>query len=155
MTDNAASDWAFPVRFYFMVEFQSKLDRFQTSFTEVSGLDMRVETIKKTSDTGIWITMPGGVQYGKITLKRPIPPDNNDTFTQWIYKCLKADTNKKMIAYDMIIKLLNKEGNPLAGWICSYAYPLQWTLDSLNSEDSKLVTETVIMACNRIDRLKI
>ena len=44
MADNAAADWTLPVNFYFLVEFQSKFDRFQASFTEVSGLNMQLST---------------------------------------------------------------------------------------------------------------
>ena len=116
MTDNAASDWPLPVSFYFLVEFQSKLDRFQTSFTEVSGLNMQLSTVEKPSDSGMWIKMPGGVKYGNITLKRPVPLTSDDTFTQWVDKCLQADKDKRMIPYDMIVKLLGKDGKPLMGW---------------------------------------
>lgn len=151
MTGNAASDWALPVTFYFRVEFQSKFDRFQTSFTEVSGLDMQLTGNDKLTDTGIFVTMPGGVKYGKITLKRPI---QDDPFRKWIYECLKADKGKRMIPYDMIIKLLDKDGNPLAAWNCSHAYPTQWTLSGLASDKSALAMETVVMGCNRIDYVK-
>ena len=155
MADNTASDWALPVNFYFLVEFQSKFDRFQTSFTEVSGLNMQMSTEEKPSDAGMWIKMPGGTKYGNITLKRPVPLESNDTFTQWIDNSLQADKDKKMIPYDMIVKLLGKDGKPLAGWICSHAYPTQWSLDALNAEKSGLATESVIMSCNRMDRIKI
>ena len=63
MADNAAADWTLPVNFYFLVEFQSKFDRFQASFTEVSGLNMQLSTEEKPSDSGMWIKMPGGVKY--------------------------------------------------------------------------------------------
>lgn len=153
MPNNATSDWA--VKFYFLVEFQSNWDRFQTSFTEVSGLDMQLKTNEKPSDSGIWIKMPGGVEFGNITLKRPVPAKDNDTFTQWVYKCLKADKDKKVIPYDMIIKLLGQEGSPLAGWVCSHAYPVKWTLGGLNAQENGLATETIVISSNRIDRIKI
>lgn len=155
MADNAASDWTLPVNFYFLVEFQSKLERFQTSFTEVSGLNMQLSTVEKPSDLGLWIIMPGGVKYGNITLKRPVPLTSDDTFTQWVDECLQADKNKRMIPYDMIVKLLGKDGKPLMGWKCSHSYPTQWNLDALNAEKSGLATESVIISCNRMDRIKI
>ena len=62
MADNAAADWTIPVNFYFLVEVQSKFDRFQASFTEVSGLNMQLSTEEKPSDSGMWIKMPGGVK---------------------------------------------------------------------------------------------
>ena len=155
MTDKAASEWTLPVSFYFLVEFQSKFDRFQASFTEVSGLNMQLNTEEKPSDAGMWIKMPGGTKYGNITLKRPVPLSSDDTFTQWVDKCLQADKGKKMIPYDMIVKLLSKDGKPLMGWKCSHTYPTQWSLDALNAEKSGLATESIIMSCNRMDRIKI
>lgn len=147
-----ALDWTFPVDFYYKVEFQSKFDRFNASFTEISGLGMRINGKKEMTDVGVWVKMPGGVDYDEITLKRPV---KNDTFFQWAYKCMKADSDKMMVPYDMVIKLLDKDGNPVAGWICSHAFPTRWTLDSLNSEKSALATETVVINCNRVDCIKI
>lgn len=153
--DNAASDWTLPVNFYFLVDFQSKFDHFQTSFMEVSGLEMRLKSNKKKNDSNVDVNMPTGISYGKITLKRAVPTSNNDIFTQWAYKCLKADKEKMIVSYDMIIKILDQEGKPVVGWNCSHAYPLKWSLGDLNAQKSDLVMETVVMGCNRIDRIKI
>lgn len=148
MADNAASDWSLPVSFYFRVDFQSKFDRFQASFTEVSGLDMRLVGNAEPEFTGIWMKMPEGREYGKVTLKRPVM---DDTFRKWVRKCLEADQNKKLMVYDMVIKLLDKEGQPLASWLCSHVYPVQWTLGGFVAEKSDLATETIVIGCNRIN----
>lgn len=149
MADNA-SVWTLPVNFYFKVDFQSKFDHFQASFTEVSGLDMQLQGTNKPNDAGIWIIMPGGVKYGKITLKRPI---KDDTFRKWVYQSLKADKDKRMVPYDMVVKLLDNNGQPVASWLCSHAYPIQWTLGSFTAEKSELATETIVIGCNRIDHV--
>ena len=153
MPDNVASDWALPVNFYFLVEFQSKLDHFQASFTEVSGLDIQLRTKNHSNDTGMWIKMPETVTYGNITLKRPVVPLKGDFFTQWVNKCLKADKDKQMIPYDVIVKLMDKEGKPLIGWKCAYTYPVQWTSGGRDSNKSELATETVVLTCNRMERI--
>lgn len=151
MAGNTTSDWTLPLDFYFNVEFQSKFDRFTASFTEVSGLGMKITGDKKMTDIGVRVKMPGGVTYDEVTLKRPA---QNDLFAQWVRKCLKADANKVMVPYDMIIKLLDKEGNPAISWMCSHAFPTQWTLGSLNAEQSALAMETIVISCNRIDNIK-
>lgn len=148
MAGNTTSDWFPPVSFYFRVDFQSKFDRFQASFTEVSGLDMRLAGGAKPEFTGLWMNMPKGREYGKVTLKRPVM---DDTFRKWVRKCLEVDQDKRMVAYDMVIKLLDKEGQPLASWLCSHVYPIQWTLGGFIAEKSDLATETIIMGCNRIE----
>lgn len=107
---------------------------------------------KKMTDVGVRVKMPGEVDYDAVTLKRPV---KHDTFIQWVHKCLKADANRVMVPYDMIIKLLDKDGNPTIGWLCSHAFPTQWTLDGLNAERSALAMETIVINCNRIDNIKI
>lgn len=119
---------------------------------EVSGLEMGLKGKNRPTDSGVWIIMPAGLQYGKITLKRPV--DTTDTFGKWIYKCLKADTNKRMIPYDMIIKLLDKDAQPLVSWTCFHAYPIKWSLGNLDSDKNGLAVETVVMGCNRIEHTK-
>lgn len=152
---NIESDRALPVSFYFLVDFQKEKEHFEVSFMEVSGLEMHLGTNKKRNDSNVNVNMPVGVNYGKITLKRAVPASNDDAFTQWVYGCLKADKNKIITPYDMIIKILDEERKPIVGWNCSYAYPLKWSLDGLNAGKSDLVMETVIMGCNRIDRITI
>ena len=99
--------------------------------------------------------MPSRIAYGNITLKRHVTPLRDDTFTQWINVCLKADKDKGeyIKPYDMVIKLLDKDGNPLEGWNCVCAYPVQWSLSVLNAEKSDVAIETIIMTCNRIERV--
>lgn len=154
MPDYTLANWTLPVNFYFLVDFQNKLDHFQASFTEVSGLDIKLGAHKKSNDTGIWIKMPAEVEYGNITFKRLAAPlIKKDTFTEWVNKCLKTDKDKRIIPYDVIIKILDGEGNPLIGWKCSHAYPIQWTPSGLDAGKSGLATETVVLTCNRIDRI--
>lgn len=148
MTGNKTSEWLPPVSFYFQVDFQSKFDRFQASFTEVSGLEMRFAGKSQPAFAGLRMTMPEGREYGKVTLKRPI---KDDAFRKWLRQCLEADQDKRLIPYDMVVKLLDQEGQPLASWLCSHAYPIRWTVDGFVAEKSGLATETVIMSCNRID----
>lgn len=148
MAGNTASEWLPPVNFYFRVDFQSKFDRFQTSFTEVSGLEMKLAGNTKPNFVGLWMLMPEGREYGKVTLKRPM---RDDTFRKWVKQCLEADQNKRLIPYDMVVKLLDQEGQPLVSWLCSHVYPIQWTSGGFIAEKSDLATETVIMGCNRID----
>ena len=97
--------------------------------------------------------MPGKVTYGNITLKRPVMPLKDDEFAQWVDGCLKADKGGSIIPYNMIVKLLDTEGVPLTAWQCACAYPIQWTLSGLDSGKSELAAETIVITCNRIERL--
>lgn len=143
--------WA--TNFYFTVAFQSKWDMFVCSFSEVSGLDVEVKT-EKSSYTENWAFLPREITHGNITLKRPVTAVNKkDPFTVWLSKYLKNDKTGRVIPYDMIIKLLDERDKPLAGWMCTHAFPIKWSLSRLDSQKSELATETVVITYNRIERV--
>ena len=100
------------------------------------------------------IQIPNYLSYGNVTLKHPLMP-LSDKFTDWINKCFTFIEKKprEIKAFDMVIKLLNKNGKPLAGWLCTHAYPEQWTLDNFDSEKSELSKESIVMAFNRLKRI--
>ena len=108
---------------------------------EVSGLNMQLQTENKPNDEMTQIQVPNGLSHGNVTLRHPLMP-LSDKFTEWINGC-----------FTYIDKLLNKDGKPLAGWLCSHAYPIQWNLDSLDSMKSELSKESIVMACNRLKRI--
>lgn len=154
MPNNVNPNWELPVSFYFLVDFQNKAnDHFNASFSEVSGLNIHINAKNGSKDTGVWINMPGPAIYGKITLKRPSTRLTEDKFTQWVNRCLRTDTDGYIKPYDVIIKLLDKDGRPLDGWNCSHCYPSSWSLSGLDSEKSGLAMETVTLTCNRINRI--
>lgn len=154
MADNTTSDWTLPVQFYFRVDFQKGKEHFQVSFMEVNGLNMQLQTADKSNDEMTRIQVPKGLSYKNVTLKRPLMP-LSDKFTEWINGCFTYIEKKprEIKAFDMVIKLLNKDGKPLAGWLCSHAYPVQWNLDNLDSMKSELSKESIVMAFNRLKRI--
>lgn len=155
MADNAASDWMLPVSFHFLVDFQNKLEHFQTSFKEVSGLNIKFEAEKRPNDTGIWIKMPHKLMYGNITVKRHVGIKSDDKFTKWVNTNLNRDADQYIRIYNMVIKLLDSNHKPLAGWNCSGVFPIQWDLSTLDAEKSELALETVVLTCNRIGRITV
>lgn len=155
MADNVASEWMLPIGFCFLVDFQNNLDHFQTSFTEVSGLNINFETNERPNDVGVWIKMPHKLTYGNITVKRPVGIKSDDKFTKWVNTNLNRDETQYVKIYNMIIKLLDCDQVPLAGWHCVNAFPVKWSLDALNAEKSELAFETVVLTCNRITRITV
>lgn len=143
-----------PVQFYFRVDFQRGTEHFQVSFMEVSGLNMKLETKEKTADETTRIKVPHGLSHGNITLRRPLNPQP-EAFTKWINECFRYMERKErnIKTYDMVVKLLDMNGKPLAGWLCSHAYPVQWNLNELNAMKNGMSTETIVMAYNRLKRI--
>lgn len=160
MTDETAQGWNPPVEFYFLVEFQSMGgQRFQASFSEVGGIGWHFPTETKTTDSNERLQMPVGVSYPNLTLKRPLDT-SGDGFHNWIQNCLKMiflsgnTAAAKKRACDVVIKLLDKEGQPLVAWSCNHAYPVKYGVGGLNAEHSGLARETVELVYNRLERIR-
>lgn len=145
-----------PVKFYFRVDFQRENIHFQGSFMEISGLGFQM-TIKEKEEANFSRTrIISNITTGNVTLKRPLYP-LTDKFSQWVNACFSLPDNKKgnIETYNLVIKLMDAQGKPLEGWLCSYAYPVKWTFGDLNAETSGLAFETIEMVYNRLERLNI
>ncbi|MCF2738665.1 phage tail protein [Phocaeicola barnesiae] len=160
MAGNTTSEWNPPVEFYFLVEFQSMSgQRFHASFSEVNGIGWHFSTEAKTTDSNEKLQMPTGVSYPSLTLKRALDTSGDD-FYNWIQNCLKmvflsgnAGAAKKR-ACDVVIKLLNKDGQPLAAWSCNHAYPVKYEVNGLDAGRSGLAMETIELVYNRLERIR-
>lgn len=146
--------WSLPTSFYFRVDFQRGSNHFQASFMEISGLGMQITTENKGSVVSY--KMPTGISHSDITLKRPLTP-NSEKFTTWInnWQNWMEGRDGRMEVYDLVIKLLNSNGKPLAGWLCRHAYPIGWKLDTLDSVRSQLSSETIVLTYSSMKRLDI
>ena len=147
-------NWTPPVNFYFRVEFQwgSSNDKTVASFLEVSGLDeeVAVEAVKSNIEGGMRPT--GRIKHGNIVLKRPLKYLNED-IRKWVKECFSFTLGDNRIRPCLvIISLLNPEGKPCAGWECSRAFPVKWSLDPMNSSESKLAIESLTLCYSRLSR---
>ena len=133
-------EWFPPVNFYFQVFFIPKSGGSgkQVSFQEVSGLGWEIGADTK-------------VNHPRLVLKRPIGmPD--EAFTQWVQTDPKTANYPKENIHDIVIKLLDMEGKPLAVWFCAHAHPVRYTIGEMNAEESKILMETVEIAYERLER---
>lgn len=155
-----SKSWIPPVEFYFQVDFQKPGGpNFRASFLEVSGLGWSFGVRKKSDNEGGQQSIPTRISYNNVTFKRPVGPLSasfgkwvNNCFNYMLFKHAKEDM-KKIEAYDVIIKLLDKEGAPVAAWACYHAYPVKYTVGGFNSQNSGLAIETVDLAFNRLERI--
>lgn len=160
MSDNTESSWIPPVEFYFRVDFQNQNGlKFQASFGEVSGIGWNFSTISRKTSENEKIQLPNSLNYSNIILKRPVAP-LSEAFAKWVNSCLSLmilsgsnDNWIKKKSCDVIIKLLDCAGKPLAAWACYHAYPVKYTIGGLNAANSGLVMETLEMTYNRLERV--
>lgn len=60
----------------------------------------------------------------------------------------------KKRACDVVIKLLNKDVQPLAAWSCNHAYPVKYEVNGLDAGRSGLAMETIELVYNRLERIR-
>lgn len=113
---------------------------------------MSINTQERKDDEYSRVKIPKDITHGNITLKCPLYPLSN-SFGKWINECFSYADKGTIKAYDMVIKLLGANGKPVAGWLCSHAYPINWSLGSLDASKSELAIESIVMTCNRLKRI--
>ena len=139
-------EWIPPVNFFFTVEFfkLSGEKDMEVSFSEVSGLcwrnhhiDDKYEKIKHSC--------------GELVLKRPLGNVNQD-FTKWVWRCARTTMYSERNIYNVIVKVLDSNKEPVAAWFCSRVYPESFDLSGLNSTQGEILFETVKLKYERLKR---
>ena len=158
MADNK-SGWDFPVDFYFQIEFQNLNEKgFKASFQEVEGLGFSIEYKNVNNNSNDFVKIPTVSKCGSLTLKRPLTPLSED-LNNWIHKTKsmltlpRSEIIGKSWTCDIVVKLLDIDGSPLAAWSLERAVPTSYTLGTLNSSGNGLAMETIVLDYSNIERV--
>ena len=141
----------FPVAFYFDVSFQGDIG--SIPFKEVSGLTLEIETesILEGGVNDYEYKLPKQVKHGNLILKRALMPVD-EKIVKWVKRWLDGDFSRPIERKEIIIKLLNQNGNPLRTWTCMNAYPVKWEIDAFDSEQNKIVIESIELTYFKLTR---
>ncbi|MBN8640449.1 MAG: phage tail protein [Flavobacteriales bacterium] len=141
-----------PVGFHFLVEFeglgsQEKDHQFQS----VSGLsvDIEIEEIAEGGENRFKHKLPVKTKYPNLTLKRGMLIDSE--VIDW---CRDAIENFSFKPVNLTVKLLNEEHQPLISWNVVHAFPVKWSVEDFNAEESKLVVESFELTYNYFTLIK-
>ena len=61
----------------------------------------------------------------------------------------------KFAPSNVLVTLLSEESIPLAGWLCLKAYPVKWSVSDLDAESNQVVIETMELAYQRLQVLRV
>jgi len=127
------SDFAPPIAFYFSVRFDGQ-DDLESSFQEVSGLDVAIgmEEKKEDSDNNFFHHLSSPPNFGNLVLKRCLL--YNSKLDRW---CSDAIEDFKFDPKDIKMALLGANGGILASWTIIKAFPISWELSALNSTNNQ------------------
>ena len=141
-------DYTPPSAFYFSVKF-SGFPEMDTSFQEVSGLKVTVNTVEKEEggDNNYIHYLPSAPKYENMVLKRCLL--NNSSLDKW---CRDALEDFKFDPKDIQLALLGANGDILASWNIVRAIPISWELGALNSSTNELAIETLTLKYRNFKR---
>ncbi|KUJ62163.1 glycerol acyltransferase [Flavobacteriaceae bacterium CRH] len=141
-----------PVGFHFLVEFEGLGSKEKDhQFQSVSGLSVDIETeeIAEGGENRFKHKLPVKTKYPNLTLKRGILIDS--VVIDW---CRNAIENFSFKPVNLTVKLLNEKHQPLVSWNVVHAYPVKWSVEDFNAEESKLVIENVELTYNYFTLIK-
>ncbi len=135
-----------PVSFHFKVEFNgiSSQDK-DVQFQSVSGLSVDIETeeFAEGGENRFKHKFPVRSKFPNLVLKRGMVTDSE--LIKW---CRNAIESFQFEPVDLTVKLLNEKHEPLVTWNVVHVYPVKWSVDDFNAEESKVTIETIELAYN-------
>ena len=111
-------------------------------FSEVSGLTQELQAIEyrdgKMSGTTLPLKRPGLKKANNISLKRGIVEKNNDFFN-WFNNNGTPNVDRR----ELLIQLLNDEGQPVLQWQVVGAWPVKCEGPGLKASGNEIAIETI------------
>ena len=111
-------------------------------FSEVSGLTLEYEVVKYRDGPGKQygeIKMPGRPKVSDVTLKRGIFPSDSMFYT-WL-----STYHNKLERKDVLVNLLDEEGQPKMTWKLLKAWPAKVEGPSLKKDGSEVAVESITL----------
>jgi len=135
-----------PSSFHFIVEFTGiESKRRDHEFQSVSGLSVDIDTeeIAEGGENRFKHKFPVKTKYPNLVLKRGILADSK--VISW---CRDAIEDFDFKPIDLTVKLLNEEHEPLMTWNVVHAYPVKWSVEDFNAQESKMAIESIELSYN-------
>ena len=135
--------------------FRVTIDGEEMSFQEVSGMEVETQVIEyRHGDSEFFhpIKMAGLLKVGDITLKRGCFEEGDELLELFnaIYedKAYYTDEESRM---ELLIELLDEEGETMMTWNVERAIPIKLKGTDLNSTANEVAVEELVMSCEYVD----
>ncbi len=152
-----------PGAFYFSVHvigeggaISDLLTSIDSSFQEVSGItgETGIEEVAEGGENRFKHKLPLQAKYPNLSLKRGVVTKASE-LAEWCGKAIGSRLSLPVVTQDIGVMLLNEEGTPSISWIFVNAYPVKWDISGFNSQENKILTETLEFAYNYFYRTNI
>jgi phage tail-like protein len=142
----ASSTYA--VGFYFSLFFGGG----DVAFKEVSGINKEfgIEEVASGGENRFKYRLPNTPSSKNLILKRAIVPTGSQLIT-WCSKTMDQGLANAIETKNVSVNLLNNKGKVLKKWTFFNAYPVNYAVSDLKSQESEIVIETIELAYTYFD----
>jgi phage tail-like protein len=145
------------LNFRFIVEISGPGAPMAAAFTQFSGVQMQVETVKVRSGAdprGVMDYFPALTQFGNITLRKGVIGEQE--FLDWIFAAApeaeSAATGVDLYR-DIDVVALDDVGNRVVTWTLHHALPVAYKLEGMDAAQSAVLCETLTFQINGFTRV--
>ena len=141
--------YTIPVGFHFDVKVTGYTAPAECTFSEVSGLAVKMETenVNEGGVNGFIRKFPKRASYENLVLKRGLMK-GTDLIT-WIQKAINEFEFKPK---SILVRLLDEKNAPTIQWSVANAYPVAVKISEFKAQENALVFETLELAYDYFTR---
>lgn len=152
MTNNDSVTYP-PVAFSFEVLVQGTTANDVSSFAEVSGLDaeMTIETIQEGGENRFPHRIPARVYHPNLVLKRGIV-NVKGQLASWCREVLEGGIATPVVPKDIEVNLLKPNGTPSMSWLVKQAWPVKWSISTLDAHNNSLAIDVIEFSYRELNR---
>ena len=138
--------------FYFKLSFPVSGGMMDTSFKEVSGLNVEigVEEIAEGGENRFKYRVPTGTKYQNLVLKRGVTTLFSP-LAVWCESVLMGPLSHTIVGQPVLLSLLNDRGYPLKNWTFINAWPVKWDFSPLDAMKNEILIETLELTYDYFD----
>lgn len=141
MTDNLQTG------FYFNVNIAGFANNVDVAFQEVSGLskEMGIEEVVSGGENRFKYRLPTVTTYQNLVLKRGVVTTKSP-LVWWCQTVLDSGLSRAIETKNIMVNLLNENGETSMQWTFVNAYPIKWSMTDLKSQEGAILIETMEFA---------
>jgi len=143
-----------PSAFHFKVAFSATLGLLDTSFQEVSGMSVELETedIVEGGENRYVHRLPKSIKHPKLVLKRGIGKISSPLVI-WCKSVFEGDFILPIVPMPIVVFLLDENGIPKRAWSFMNTYPVAWDVEEFKSTKNEVAIEKIELSYTYSNRL--
>lgn len=142
--------------FYFRLSFNGLSGSVDSSFKEVSGISMEMDTeeITEGGNNSFKHRVPTSVKFSNLVLKRGMV-SKDSPLVDWCIKTFGGSLAEYVETKNIVVSLLDENGDPIKAWSFANAWPVKWAASDLNSMNNEVAIETLEFSYSYFEETKI